>query len=430
MTSKKTHEADMGAEPAAEPLYTCPFCGLLCDDRPASALTDVQGPVCARAQTLLQAVLDEPKRPQAHIEGRRVDLDEALAAAARLLRQAERPLLGGGATDVDGARALLALAERCGGIVDHMHGEAMVRNLQVLQGGGWMSVDLGELRNRADVVVILDGGMLARYPRLLERYIAPPTAYGGSTPRRVFSLGGPPPPPDAGIEHLALPLEALADALGTLRCMSADRVPPPAAAPLARRLAPLLESMHRARYGVLIWSAQSFEFEHGDLVIQAAADLVSQLNEHTRYACLPLTAGDGAAGLQQAATWSCGYPLRVGFTAGAPEYDPYHYAARRLLSEGHVDLLLWLASFDAAHAPPPTEVPTIVLGRPGNPARERAAVFIPVGVPGVDHAGYLFRADGIAALPLHRLRRRAVPGAAEILTRLRLALESQPEPAC
>lgn len=430
MTYTKSHEASVGGDLRTEPPYTCPFCGLLCDDRPASSLTDAGAPACARARSYLQAVLDEPERPQSRIEGRSADLDEALAAAARLLRQAERPLLGGGACDVDGARGLLRLAERCGGIVDHMHGEAMVRNLQVLQGGGWMSVDLGELRNRADVVVILDTGLLARYPRLLERFIAPPAPRGGQTARQVLSLGGPPPSPDSGIEHLSLPLEDLADALGTLRCMLADRVLPPAASARAGELAPLLERLRRARYGVLIWSAQSFDFEHGDLVIQAAADLVSQLNEHTRYACLPLTAGDGAASLQQVATWSCGYPLRVGFTAGAPEYDPYHYADRRLLSKGSVDLLLWLASFDAAHSPPQTEVPTIVLGRPDNPARDRAAVFIPVGVPGVDHAGHLFRADGIAALPLHRLRRRAVPSAAEILTRLRLALESQSEPAC
>jgi formylmethanofuran dehydrogenase subunit B len=50
------------------------------------------------------------------------------------------------------------------------------------------------------------------------------------------------------------------------------------------------------------------------------------------------------------------------------------------------------------------------------------AVFIPVGVPGVDHAGHLFRADRVVALPLQRLRTATLPSVADALAAIDAAL--------
>ena len=53
--------------------------------------------------------------------------------AAKLIGKAKLPLYGGLATDVEGMRAVMALAERSGGIVDHALSEAQYRNFKVLQ---------------------------------------------------------------------------------------------------------------------------------------------------------------------------------------------------------------------------------------------------------------------------------------------------------
>lgn len=396
--------------------FTCPFCSLLCDDLPLAALQDG---ACPKAAPALRTVLAETTaQAGARINGTPATLNAALDAAAGLLRDAQRPLLAGAASDVAGSRAALALAEACGGVVDHLHGEAMARNLEVLQGGGWMSVNLGEVRKRADLVLVLDSTLLSRYPRLLQRIAAP----AGSTSRqpgpghRLITIGG---PAVADVEHIDAALPDLADRLAELRCLAADRPLPHTAHADHKLLADLARRMRQARYGVLIWAAQSFSFEHGDLVIQAAADLVSELNQQGRFTCLPLAGPDGAATLQQVATWTCGFPVRVGFSAGMPIYDPYHYATARVLERNEADLLLWLASFDADQTPPPTQLPRIVLARPGNPAQNSADVFIPVGVPGIDHPGYQFRGDGVAVLPLGRIRNLGLPGAAQILQALR-----------
>jgi formylmethanofuran dehydrogenase subunit B len=45
-------------------------------------------------------------------------------------------------------------------------------------------------------------------------------------------------------------------------------------------------------------------------------------------------------------------------------------------------------------------------------------VFIPVSVPGLHHAGHLYRADNVVASPLRKLTGSALPSAAQALQRI------------
>jgi formylmethanofuran dehydrogenase subunit B len=50
------------------------------------------------------------------------------------------------------------------------------------------------------------------------------------------------------------------------------------------------------------------------------------------------------------------------------------------------------------------------------------AVFIPVGTPGVDHAGRLIRVDNVVSLPLKDLGRADLPSVADVLSAIEAAL--------
>ena len=45
-------------------------------------------------------------------------------------------------------------------------------------------------------------------------------------------------------------------------------------------------------------------------------------------------------------------------------------------------------------------------------------VAIPVGTPGLDHAGSIYRMDGVVSLPRAPLRDLGLPSAAEVLRRI------------
>ena len=173
---------------------TCPFCGLLCDDLLVEPQGDEPASRCgvrASAAVAAFARLGTPAaaRTGARIEGKPATHDAALDAAAQLLRQRRRPLIGGLGTDVAGMRATLALARRLGAVVDHAGSSAKYRNLHVLQEFGWITTTLAEVKNRADLLLLIGDGWHARFPRFVERVLAPASdLYGAPPPRRAILL--------------------------------------------------------------------------------------------------------------------------------------------------------------------------------------------------------------------------------------------------
>jgi formylmethanofuran dehydrogenase subunit B len=81
-----------------------------------------------------------------------------------------------------------------------------------------------------------------------------------------------------------------------------------------------------------------------------------------------------------------------------------------------------VSSFNPDLGPPATKLPTIVLGTPGLRLSQQPMVFIPVGTPGVDHAGCMVRCDNVVSLPLTNLGRAPLPRGADVLAAIEAAL--------
>ncbi len=186
-----------------------------------------------------------------------------------------------------------------------------------------------------------------------------------------------------------------------------------------RALAALCQA---AAYPVFVWAPPSLNFPNADLVVSTVSDLLKDLNVKTRAAGLALGGNEGAITAGAVCSWQSGYPLRVSFASGKPDYDSFRYAIPRMLAEGEGDLLVWLASFTPDLGPPPSKIPIIVLGTPGLKLPNPPAVYIPIGTPGVDHAGRIIRVDNVVALPLRDLGRSSLPKASDILAAIELAL--------
>lgn len=424
------------AEPAESNLFrsiTCPFCGLHCDDleirNDAQRLT-ITANGCPRAAAGFESTTSAAK-PQ--IGGRDVPLTEAIAKAAALIGAAKLPLYGGLGTDVEGMRATLALADKSGGVVDHVLSAAQYRNVGVLQTRGWIMSTLTETRNRADLIVIVASDLETLHPRFVERIASPAETMFGEpgTKRTVVLLG-------KGMPAAAVKGDRIGEVID-LACEPAD-VPAVLAAlraslrgaPTASdsvggiampRIADLGERCRNARYSVFVWAPQALTFDGSDLAVHMVADIVRDLNKTTRSAGLSLGGNDGIASAASVCSWQSGYPLRVSFASGAPEFDPYRFEVRRMLAAGEGDLLVWIASFGPDPAPPPeTTLPTIVIGAPGIGLAVPPAVFIPVGTPGLDHAGRLVRCDNVVSLPLRKLRSTGVANVAEVAEAITAAL--------
>src|SRR5215472_6344558 len=92
---------------------------------------------------------------RAWIGGKPAAFERALDEAVRLLAASRCPLISGLGTDMAGARAAILLAERIGGIVDHMHSHALLRDLAVLREAGMMLTTPDEARRRAETLLLV-----------------------------------------------------------------------------------------------------------------------------------------------------------------------------------------------------------------------------------------------------------------------------------
>jgi formylmethanofuran dehydrogenase subunit B len=409
-----------------------PFCGIGTDD----LSIEVDGTTLKVLQngcSVNSAGFEEPLTDTApRVGGETVTLEDAVAKAADILRETNLPLIGGLATDVNGMRAALALADRIGAVVDNMNSTAAMRNLLALQSGGWMNTTLAEVKNRADLLLVVGSDVESLYPRFFERYVWNQDAMfvDDTTKRDVVFLGRAPAgdaataPDGRTAEVLACADADLPEVIAVLRALihkKVIRANEVGGIPLAS-LQILAKKLKHARYSVVSWAAGSLDFAHAELMVQTLCELIKELNEHTRCSGLPLGGREGDQTANSVCGWITGYPVRTSFASGHPEYDPHLNAGDRLLADGEVDALLWVSAFNVERTPPVTDVPTITLGRSGMVFEKEPDVFIPLGTPGIDHNGHAYRMDNVVALRLRKLRDSGLPSSAEVLSAVEHAL--------
>ena len=370
--------------------------------------------------------------PAAWIDGEPVSLEEAAAETARVLARSGQPLIAGLGADIEGARAGIMLAEKVGGVVDHMHSAAMMRDLDCLRETGVMLTTPGEARVRADLLLLVGDALAETWPALAERLLRPPAKpHGAEVERRVIWLA---PEPDATIPAFSGEMTVIGVGLGAaraanlaaLRARMKGRPVMSAALPLPTFDA-LAAELKAARFGVAVWTAARL----GALDLEMLNGLVRDLNETTRFSTLPLAAPDNGAGVLTACGWMTGFPMRTGFGTGAPEHDPWRFDAERLAASGETDCVLWVSAFAAT--PPVWLAGTICLALCTLETQlpETPKVRIEVARPGVDHDAVLHSPDtGTLGAVIATERRTAAPTVAEALTRVAACIQDSSARAC
>lgn len=401
----------------------CPFCSLLCDDL---VIINNQGSISARKNACDKAV-KEFNRPviarTPKISGKDSSLEQAISHAAAILKKSQQPLFSGLSTDVNGMRSVMSIAEHTGGIVDHIYGDSATNNLRVLQNKGWINTTLAEVKNRADLIILV-GTNTSVFPRFFERIIMNTTSLFSDNlnSREIIYLGDD--PAISKIKKLDKPklkqlkcnTSQLADILSALKMLISgkDLFIRKVAGIEVTKLQQLAKKMQSVRYGVMIWSPSELPQQHADLTIDTLCGLIKDLNLTTRFAGLPLGGNEGGMTAASVCAWQSGYPLRVNFANAHPEYD-LRYSSNRLLANHEVDALVWIATLSSDIQPPKTPIPTIALTTPGINFKQHPQVYIPVATPGIDHQGHMIRCDSVVSQRLKQLRHSGLPSLTTIL---------------
>lgn len=411
-----------------------PFCGIGTDDLTIQ-VDGVSIKVIENGCAINTPAFEQPiSDTQPRVDGKEVSLKEAVNRAAKILTKANQPVIGGCATDVNGMRALLALADCKGAVVDHLNFTATRRNILAMQDSGWMNTTLAEIKNRCDLLLVIACDLETFPPRFYERYLWNDKAMflDETSAREVIYIGQ---AASGNTSVLASNSQAhtftcaneqLPELLGVLRCLvkSIPITVEEVGGLTIVKLKEIADKLKAANYGVVVWAANTLNFSQAELTVQAICELVKDVNASgVRCSGFPLGGKEGDQTAHQVCGWQTGYPARMRFSSDIPEYDPFLYDTKQMFANAEVDALLWVQAFNSQAVPPAygEKIATVVVARSGMVFAEEPEVFIPVGTPGIDHAGHVFRLDNVVVICLKKLRNSGLPSTAKVLTAIKNA---------
>ncbi len=393
---------------------TCLGCGCACDD--IEVVVEDDRIVEPRHACALGARWfgDGVVPARTRIDGRDVSHDAAIDGALRLLSGAGRPLVYL-APDLscEAQREGVAIADALRATLDSVTSATLMGSMLAQQERGRAGATLGEVRNRADVLVFWGVDPALRYPRYWSRYAPDPVGVHvpeGRPSRTIVAvdIGDANGPADADQRVSISPADEVA-ALTTLRARIANpgtdaiegvsrQVPEsdPGDGPFLERLASTLLA---AKYVVIVADAEPDEARQARDAGRAdgLVALTQALNGPTRGALSALRAGGNRSGADAVATWQTGYPAAIDFARAYPRYRPHEAGAR--LRAGDFDAVLVMGSVASIPGDPLGALARLPCAIAGPRATEYVGsdvrVAIDTAVAGIHEGGTAIRMDDV-----------------------------------
>jgi formylmethanofuran dehydrogenase subunit B len=405
---------------------TCLGCGCTCDDielrRDGNRILEASQ-ACALGRSWFgDGVL--PSRVR--LGGRDAALDEALDTIAERLIAAKRPLVYlAGDLSCEAQRDGIAIADHARAMLATLTSSTSMASMLAAQELGRAGATLGEIRNRADVIVFWGVDPAVRYPRYGSRYAPEPAGVHVPEGRRsrtviAVDVGDARGPADADV-RLALSTDEEVQALTRLRAIALN-LDMPRVSPLSRvvpeadpsndphrgqtphaRYAEIAGLLMGGRYVAIVADAEPDEAGPARDGGRAAGliALSQALNATTRCALSTLRAGGNRTGADACLTSQTGYPASVDFTRGYPRYRPHEIPLA--LERGHADMVLVLGSADSLPSAVREAIQRVSHAVAGPSASagplDQADVAIDTGKAGIHEAGTAIRMDDVP-LPL------------------------------
>lgn len=397
----------------------CPFCGCLCDDLEVTVeggeIVSTKNTCAISRSKFMNHGENRLEAPT--VDGKEASLEEAIKASAEILAGARRPLVYGlSSTECEAIGKAVELAELSGGVVDNTSSVCHGPTILALQQVGESKTTLGEVKNRADLIIFWGSNPTEAHLRHIIRYSAMPKGLytpEGRKSRYIVAV-------DVRETRMArvadqfLKIEPGGDFELLLALRAAVRGGDIQAEEVAgvskEEIVGLAKRMKEAKMGIVFFGLGLTQSDGRHMNIDAAVGLVAELNHHTKFLLTPMRGHYNVAGANTVTTWQTGYPYGVDFARGYPRYNPGEYTAVDLLAKGEADAAIIIASDPGATFPADTvrnmaKIPLITLDQKVTPTTMLSRVVIPVATAGVEAEGTAYRMDGV---PL-RLRKVVEP---------------------
>jgi formylmethanofuran dehydrogenase subunit B len=196
------------------------------------------------------------------------------------------------------------------------------------------------------------------------------------------------------------------------------------------QLQDLVDRMKRARFGVLFFGMGVSMTRGKHMNSGAILRLAAELNQFTKFVCMPMRGHGNVTGSDMVLRWTTGYPFGVSMARGYPRFNPGEFSTVDLLVRGDNDASLILGADPGATMPQPgidhlARTPTIVLDPKVTHTSRLARVHITTAPTGISAPGTVYRMDEVP-LPLRPALQSPYPTDEDVLRRIRQAVAAKP----
>jgi len=392
---------------------TCTFCGCVCDDMDLTVDLDEKRIIKAKNACVLgrawfaeHAIGDWPI---AMIDGKEVSKEEAIEEAAQTLVKAKFPIIYGlSDTTCEAQRQAVAITDIIKGTIDTTTSVCHGPSGLAFQGVGESTMSLGEVKNRADLVIYWGGNPAASHPRHFTRYTVTPKGMfipNGKKDRTVV-LVDVRKTPSVPVADIFIQLKPGKDfeVLWALRALvkgkKIDASIEEETGVSLTTLEDLVDKMKNCRYGVLFFGmgltmTRGRHFNSGALMA-----LTTDLNEFTHFVAKPVRGHGNVTGADNVLSWQTGYPFGVNFNRGYPRFNPGEFTTVDTLSRGDADAAMFIASDPASNFPKAAiehmkKIPVISLDTKQTETSKLAHVAFATSTYGINTAGTVYRMDDV-----------------------------------
>jgi formylmethanofuran dehydrogenase subunit B len=352
----------------------------------------------------------------------------AITAAAQILARADLPLVYGlGNSTTESQRAAILLAEEIGGIVDShtslTHGPSKIGAQLV----GKVTCTLGEVRNRADLLIYWGTNPVETHPRHLTKYTYTPRGKhvpGGRHDRTMLVIDVRETLSARAADRFlqirpGMDFELLTVLRALVHDQPFDRQLIEASGVTLSDLTALVEQMKRARFGVFFYGTGLTQTRGKHMNVAAILALTAALNAFTKFVAMPMRDHGNEAGADNVLSWLTGYPFGVDFTRGYPRSNPGEFTAVDLLARREADAALIVAADPWATMPQAAidhleRIPHVVIDRTRGCPRRTTRVHFTAASPGINTAGTAYRMDKVP-LPMRQVLSSTHPTDEDIL---------------
>lgn len=301
-----------------------------------------------------------------------------------------------------------------------------------------MSCTLGEVKNRADLIIYWGGNPAECHPRHFTKYTL--TQKGRFVPNgrkdRTMVLVDIRETPSVKAADIFLQVRPSKDfeVVTTLRALikgqPVDEAIVAETGLSMEQLRDLAERMKTCKFGVLFFG-MGLSMTRGKHMNSAAVlTLAAELNAFTKFVAMPMRGHGNVTGGDVIMRWTTGYPFGVNLARGYPRFNPGEFSTIDLLIRGDCDAALVLGADPGATMPQPAidhlaRIPTIVLDPKVTHTSKLARVHFTTAVTGISAPGTVYRMDEIP-LPLRPALKSPYPTDEEIVRRIARAVAAKP----